>query len=64
MTHTISTIRCHWVQYVVGSRARLNVSMDWIEFDADGHAATMLALLTRLLKRRRLLSLALMEIYR
>ena len=37
----------HWVPYVVGSRACINVAMDWTDFDADGQATIMLSLLTR-----------------
>jgi len=37
----------HWVPYVVGPRSRINVAMDWTEFDADGQATIMLSLLTR-----------------
>ena len=37
----------HWVPYVVGSRASINVAMDWTDFDADGQATIMLSLLTR-----------------
>jgi len=37
----------HWVRYVVGFRASLNVAMDWTEFDTDGQATIMLSLLTR-----------------
>ena len=37
----------HWVPYVVGSRACINVAMDWTDFDADGQATIMLLLLTR-----------------
>ena len=36
-----------WIPYVVGSRASINVAMDWTDFDADGHAIIMLSLLTR-----------------
>jgi hypothetical protein len=36
----------HWVPYVVGPRASINVAMDWTEFDADGQATLMLSLLT------------------
>ena len=37
----------HWVPYVVGPRTRINVAMDWTDFDADGQATIMLSLLTR-----------------
>ena len=37
----------HWVPYVVGPRASINVAMDWTDFDADGQATIMLSLLTR-----------------
>src|SRR5450631_4903452 len=37
----------HWVPSVVGSRACINVAMDWTDFDADGQATIMLSLLTR-----------------
>ncbi|MDQ2761963.1 MAG: IS4 family transposase [Pseudomonadota bacterium] len=37
----------HWVPYVVGPRASINVAMDWTEFDADGQATIMLSLMTR-----------------
>ena len=37
----------HWVPYVVGPRTSINVAIDWTEFDADGQATLMLALLTR-----------------
>jgi hypothetical protein len=37
----------HWVPYVVGPRSSINVAIDWTEFDADGQATIMLALLTR-----------------
>jgi hypothetical protein len=43
----IDAALCHWVPYVVGSRASINVAMDWTDFDADGHATIMLSLLTR-----------------
>ncbi len=36
-----------WIPYVVGSRASINVAMDWTDFDAGGQATIMLALLTR-----------------
>ena len=36
----------HWVPYVVGPRANINVAMDWTDFDADGQATIMLSLLT------------------
>ena len=32
---------------LVGSRACINVAMDWTDFDADGQATIMLSLLTR-----------------
>ena len=35
-----------WVPYVVGSRTRIAVAMDWTDFDADGQATIMLSLLT------------------
>jgi hypothetical protein len=37
----------HWVPYVVGARACINVAMDWTDFDADDQATIMLSLLTR-----------------
>ena len=37
----------HWVPYVVGARASINVAMDWTDFDADDQATIMLSLLTR-----------------
>ena len=37
----------HWVPYVVGPRASINVAMDWTDFEADAHATIMLSLLTR-----------------
>ncbi len=37
----------HWVRFVVGSRSRINVAMDWTDFAADGQATIMLSLLTR-----------------
>jgi hypothetical protein len=37
----------HWVPYVVGPRASINVAMDWTDFDADDQATIMLSLLTR-----------------
>ncbi len=36
-----------WVPYLVGSRERIMVAMDWTEFDADGHSTIMLSMLTR-----------------
>jgi len=36
-----------WVPYLVGSRERIVVAMDWTEFDADGHSTIMLSMLTR-----------------
>ena len=36
----------HWIPYVIGSRTRINVAMDWTDFDADGQATLMLSLLT------------------
>jgi hypothetical protein len=41
------TTFANWVPYVVGSRKRIVVAMDWTEFDPDGHASIMLSLLTR-----------------
>ena len=35
----------HWVRFVVGSRSRINVAMDWTDFAADGQATIMLSLL-------------------
>jgi len=35
-----------WVPYIVGSRPRIVVAMDWTEFDPDGHSTIMLSLLT------------------
>lgn len=35
-----------WVPFVVGQRADIRVAMDWTDFDADGHATLMLAMLT------------------
>jgi len=40
----------HWVPYVVGSRACINVAMDWINFDADGQAIIMLSPLKDMLQ--------------
>lgn len=37
----------HWIPYVVGPRASINVAMDWTDFDADGQATLMLSLMTR-----------------
>lgn len=37
----------HWVPYVLGARASINVAMDWTDFDADDQATIMLSLLTR-----------------
>ena len=37
----------HWVPFMVGPRAMINVAMDWTDFDADGQTTIMLSLLTR-----------------
>jgi hypothetical protein len=35
-----------WVRYVVGSRPKIVVAMDWTEFEPDGHATLMLSLIS------------------
>jgi len=42
----VDTLLARWVPYVVGSRTRIAVAMDWTDFDADGQATIMLSLLT------------------
>src|SRR3954451_5414205 len=42
----VDALLAHWVPYVVGARSSITVAMDWTEFDADGQATIMLALLT------------------
>jgi hypothetical protein len=37
----------HWVPFMVGPRAMINVAMDWTDFDADGQTTIVLSLLTR-----------------
>jgi hypothetical protein len=43
----VDALLVHWVPYVVGSRPRISVAMDWTEFDDDNHATIMLSLLCR-----------------
>lgn len=35
-----------WVPYVIGSRPKIAVAMDWTDFDPDGQATLMLSLIT------------------
>lgn len=35
-----------WVRYVIGSRPKIVVAMDWTEFEPDGHATLMLSLIS------------------
>jgi len=43
----VNALLVHWVPQVVDARAQINVAMDWTDFDADGQATIMLALLSR-----------------
>jgi hypothetical protein len=42
----VDAVLQYWVPYVVGSRDRIDVAMDWTDFDADGQATIILSLLT------------------
>jgi hypothetical protein len=37
----------HWVPFVLGSRKALVVTLDWTDFDADGHTTVALQVVTR-----------------
>lgn len=43
----VDALLARWVRYVVGSRPRIAVAMDWTDFDADGQTTIMLSLLSR-----------------
>lgn len=42
----VDAVLRRWIPYVVGARSRINVAMDWTDFDADKQATIMLSLLT------------------
>ena len=35
-----------WVPYIIGDRNEIKVSMDWTDFDADGHSTIAVNLIT------------------
>ena len=38
----LDIVLARWVSFVIGTRERIVVAMDWTEFDADGHAVLMM----------------------
>lgn len=44
---SIDQILTCWVLWVIGARGRITVTMDWTDFDADGHTTLAINLVTR-----------------
>jgi len=42
----IEELQSRWARYVVGSRQKIMVAMDWTDFDPDGQSTLMLALIS------------------
>lgn len=43
---SINQVAPYWVSYIVGNRLDIMVTMDWTDFDADGHSTLVINLVT------------------